>query len=111
MTEPREWDYPATMRPRRRRPRIETVEILPPEQPERHIRVTVHHQRHQAPPWIVPLAIIALLLMISPFGLVVALVMLAVLVSAHPTVAISVAGSFVLVVAIGVHQRRKGVPF
>jgi hypothetical protein len=38
----REWDYPSTMK-YHRRPRIEQVEILPPQQPE-PLRVVVRHR-------------------------------------------------------------------
>ena len=63
-----EWDYPPTMRQRRGsantptgvnagRSRIETVEILPPQQPERTVRLDIHHhvnhrRRQQIPPWL-----------------------------------------------------------
>jgi hypothetical protein len=109
MTRPMEHDWPPTMRPRRR-PRIETVEILPPRQAEHYVRVTVRHQA-TPPAWIIPLAIIAALSMITPYGLIVTIVVAAVFVTAHPAVAIAFAASLVLVIAIGVVQRWRGHPF
>jgi hypothetical protein len=44
MTEWREWDWPNEPK-RSRRPRIKTVEILPPRQPERTVRIDVHRHR------------------------------------------------------------------
>jgi hypothetical protein len=114
-----EWDFPPTMRPRRRRPPPPLEgEILEPqsEPPPRIHRVEVFHryqprQHSGLPPWVIALLIIAAVMWVSPFGAVVALVMLAVFVTSHPTVALSVAAALVLVVAIAVHQRWRGHPF
>src|SRR4051794_37987668 len=82
MTTKYEHDWPPTMRPRRRRPRIETMEILPPRQPEHHVRVTIttEHRRHNMLPQrlviVAAMLILAMILLRSPFGLL----MLAVLV-------------------------------
>lgn len=51
---------------------------------------------------------IVALMFISPYALIVAIVMLAVLVPAHPTAALSVAATLMLVVAIGIVQRLRG---
>jgi hypothetical protein len=52
MTESYEWDWPQEKRSRR--PRIQTVEILPPQQAEReqriHVNVNVRHRRHNMVP-------------------------------------------------------------
>ena len=42
MTQPMEHDWPPTKKYHRKARRIETVEILPPRQPERHIHVNVN---------------------------------------------------------------------
>jgi hypothetical protein len=110
-----EWDFDnRAHRKRRRRPPTPLEgEVLEPE-PRIHVEVVHRYQprRHNAlPPWVIALLIIAAVMWVSPFGAVVAIVMGAVLVAAHPTVAIAIAAALVLVVAIGVHQRRKGVPF
>jgi hypothetical protein len=68
MTGKLEWDWPPTMRPRRR-PR---VEVLPPEEPTRryHVDVTVRHHRRSTP-WLVPAVIIVAVLVLwrLKFGL------------------------------------------
>jgi hypothetical protein len=68
-------------------------------------------QRQHVPPWLVALLIIAAVMWISPFGAVVTIVMIAVLVTSHPTEALCVAGSIGLVIVIGVSQRLRGQPF
>jgi hypothetical protein len=77
----REWDYPPTMK-HHRRPRIEQVEILPPQQPEPtlRVRVVVRHRRLVAPGFwqrlIIFGAIAWLLLNGSPAALLVAAILI-----------------------------------
>jgi hypothetical protein len=119
MTEWREWDWPPEPKKRSRRPRIQTVEILPPRQPEPerriHVNVNVHHRRNVSisgiPPWLIVLVIVAALCWVSPFGLVVALVMGGILLTAHPTVAIIIGVSVALVIIIGLKEQLSGRPF
>lgn len=117
-----EWDFPPTMRPRRGRrrrpPPILEGEILEPElEREPHIRVSVEHrhvnhrQRQQIPPWLIVLLIIAVVMWISPFGAVVALVMGGILLTAHPTVAIAIGAAIAVLVVASIANRRTGRPF
>jgi hypothetical protein len=59
----------------------------------------------------VPLAIIAFFSMVSPFGLVIALVMLGILLTAHPTIAIALGGTLALVIIFALRERFAGRPF
>ena len=115
MTEWREWDWPNEPKRSRRR-RIQTVEILPPQQPEpeRHIRVTVtahHRQRQHVPPWLIVLVIFAALCWVSPFGLVVALVMGGILLTAHPSIAIAIGVIVAALVIAAIRERLAGRHF
>jgi hypothetical protein len=125
MTQPMEYDWPPTMRVRRGRRRrpspILEGEILTPElehePPPRIHRVEVVHrayqprQRQHVPPWVIALLIMAVLMWISPFGTVVALVMLGILVSAHPTFAATLLAALALVIIIAMRERWHGRPF
>jgi hypothetical protein len=69
MSEKLEWDWPPTIR-HRRRPR---VEVLPPEEPPArryHVDVTIRHHRRSTP-WLVPAVIIVAVLVLwrLKFGL------------------------------------------
>jgi len=74
MTEWREWDWPQEKRSRR--PRIETVEILPPQQPERTARLDIHHHHRregigpQRIVIVVAFIILALIMVRSPGALI-----------------------------------------
>jgi hypothetical protein len=125
-SEPQPWDWP----PRGRRPppplegeilleeeptprRIETVEILPPRQPEHHVRVDVHHhrQRQHMPRLAIALLIIAAVMWISPLGVIIALVLIAAVLMMHPAVAIILAAWLALMIVIAIRARLKGRPF
>jgi hypothetical protein len=122
MSERFEWDYPPTMRQRRGRRRPEPVlegEVLEPEpvQPPPRIRVEVTHrayqprQRQHIPPWLVALLIIAVLMWVSPFGAVIALVMISIFVTEYPTIAIAIGGTIALVIVFALRERWYGRPF
>jgi hypothetical protein len=117
MTERYEWDYPPTMRPRRgRRPRIETVEILPPRQPEpeRHIRVTVtahRRQRQHVPPWLIVLLIIATLMWMAPLGTIILIAIVSIFIAEHPTIAFVIGGTIALVAIAALRERWHGRTF
>ena len=122
MTAKYEHDWPPTMRPRRGRrrrpPPILEGEILEPElEREPHIRVSVEHrhvnhrQRQQIPPWLVALLIVAAVMWISPFGAVIALVMISIFLTEHPTVAVAIGGAIALVIAIALREKWHGRPF
>ena len=118
-----EWDYPPTMRPRRGRrpPPPLQGEILPSEpepEPTPRIRVELHirqrppiRQRQHLPPWLVALLIVAVVMWISPFGAVIAIVMASVLIASHPTFAFVVGGMIVLLIVFALRERRAGRPF
>jgi hypothetical protein len=85
---------------------------------QRRIRVEVVHRAYQprrqhstVPPWLIALLILVAVMWISPFGAVVALVMISIFLTAHPTIAIAIGGTIALVIAIGLHQRWRGHPF
>jgi hypothetical protein len=112
------------MRPRRgrrhRQPLPLEGEVLGPElepEPTPRIRVEVVHryqprrQHNAPPPWVIALLIIAAVMWISPFGALVAVVMLSVFVTAHPAIGIALLATPVLVIIIAIHQRRRGHPF
>jgi hypothetical protein len=104
MTPRREWDWPPTMR-HRRRPR---GEILPPRQPARaRVEITVRHHRRPAPHFLpVFLAVVAVLVLCRfPFGVL----MLGALVGWQ---AIAMFLFVVVIVAlIGWREHRAGRPF
>ena len=110
-----EWDIdnPAHRRRHRRPPPIDGEVLEPEPAPRIHrVEVTVHHRRrHQAPAWIIPLAIIAVLSMVTPYGLIVAIVMGAVLVTAHPVVGIALGVTVAALVIVAIHERYRGRPF
>ena len=120
MTQPMEHDWPPTMGPRRgrRRPRIE---VLPPqeEEPQQASRITIEHrhvvhhrQRQQTiPPWAIAVLFIGVLCWISPLGTVIALVMIGLFVTAHPTFVIAIAILLVLFIGIAVRERLARRPF
>jgi hypothetical protein len=103
MTEKLEWDFPPTMRPRRR-PR---VEVLEPEEPRRYrLDVTVRHHRRSAP-WFLPVMIIVAVLLLWRFKL--GLLMLAALVGPQAIGAVLFMVAFLAVLAW--RERRSGRPF
>jgi hypothetical protein len=119
MTRSEPWDWPPEPQRRgRRQPRPLQGEILMPE-PELtpRIRVEVVHrayqprQRERVPPWLVALLIIAVLMWVSPFGAVIAIVMASVLIASHPTFAFVVGGMIVLLIVFALRERRAGRPF
>jgi hypothetical protein len=117
-----EWDFPATMRPRRARRQARPLqgEILGPETESYHekprIRVEVTHRyqprRHNAPPiWAVVLLAFGVFAWLSPFALIVGLVLLSVFLTEHPTIAIALGGTLALLIIIAIRERRAGRPF
>jgi hypothetical protein len=112
MTQSFEHDWPPTKK-YHRRPRIETVEILPPRQPERTVRIDVNvHRRsdHNIPQLIAVGALIFLALRFLPhigIGLLIAVA----LVVAYPMIGITF-GFFVAVLLIAaIRNHRSGRPF
>jgi hypothetical protein len=110
MTQPMEHDWPPTMRPRRRRPRIEIVEILPPRQPEHHVRVTIHRQATPVWPFLVAPAILIFAFVAGRFLFVPLIVVMAIF-AAYPVVGYAFLIWLVLVIAIAIHERWRGHPF
>jgi hypothetical protein len=93
-------------------------EVIGPElEVEPRIRVTVehrhvNHRRHSAPPtWLIVLLIIAVLMWVSPFGAIIAIVMASVLIASHPTFAFVIGGTIALVIVFAVRERWHGRPF
>jgi hypothetical protein len=93
-------------------------EVLGPElEVEPRIRVEVVHrayqprQRQHVPPWLVVLLIIAAVMWMSPFGAVVAIVMLGILLTAHPTIAFVIGGMVALLIVFALRERWHGRPF
>ena len=117
MTEPMEWDWPPTMRPRRRRQPLPIEGEILEAEPTRRIRVEVVHrayqprQREHVPPWLVALLIIAVLMWVSPFGAIIAIIMASVLIASHPTFAFVVSGMIALVAIAALRERWHGRPF
>jgi hypothetical protein len=103
----REWDFdnPA----HRRRPRIETVEILPPRQPDRTVRVDVvhHHRSNQLPPWL-PFAVLGFLIAFRflPF-IGIGLIVIIALAFAYPAVGIIFALWLAASIGIIIFCRRS----
>ena len=110
MTEPMEWDFPPTMRPRRK-PRIETVEILPPRQPERTVRldVNVRHRSSGINPQHVVIAVALFILLLVLFRSPGGLLMLAVLVP--PVIWLAMAVTVAVLVIANIRNHRSGKPF
>ena len=118
-----EWDIdnPAHKRRRRRqqRPQIEYLEpdeILEPEQASRIVvehRHVVHHQRQRQhiPPWSIAILIIGMLCWLNPLGLVIALFMAGILLTAHPTVAIALGIFVALIAGIAIREHLARRPF
>jgi hypothetical protein len=116
-----EWDFdnPKHRQRRRRKPLPLEGEVLGPElevEPTPRIRVEVTHRyqprHHSAPPiWLIVLLILAAVMWISPFGAVIALVMLGIFVSAYPTLAFTLLAALALVIVVGLHQRWRGHRF
>jgi hypothetical protein len=110
-----EWDYdnPKHRRRRRRPPSPLDGEVLEPEPTPRIHRVEIihHHRRHDVPAWIVPLAIIVLLSLVSPYALIVTIVLIAVFVTMHPMIGIVFGICLTLIIGMAVHERYRGRPF
>jgi hypothetical protein len=112
------WDWPneidSPSRRHRRPPPPIDGEIL---EPEPRIRVEVVHRAYQprqhqrVPPWLVALLIIAVLMWVSPFGAVIAIVMASVLIASHPTFAFVIGGAIALVAIAALRERWHGRPF
>src|SRR5690242_1924699 len=92
------WDWPPEPK-RSRRPRIERVEILPPRQPERTVRVDIHHHRRSIiTPQMVTigaLIVLAIILLRSPA----AMLMFAALVPSFVWLALGVIVAVLAIVA------------
>ena len=113
-----EHDWPPTMRQRRarRQPRPLQGEITLPsdEEPRIHrVEFTVHRQqrRQQVSPWIIGFVIIAAIAFWFPLGTVIAIVMISILLTEHPTIAIAIGGTIALVIGIGIRERWHHRPF
>ena len=113
-----EWDFDNPKhRQRRRRPELPLEgEILLDEEPTPRIRVEVTHRyqprrQRQQIPWLIVLLLVAAVMWISPFGAVVALVIISIFVTAYPTLAIALGGTIALVIIIAIRERRAGRPF
>jgi hypothetical protein len=114
------WDWPPEpRRGRRRRPEPPLVgEVLTPDEPEPSPRIRVEivtrHQprRHSAPPiWAVVLLAFGVFAWLSPFALIVGLVLLSVFLTEHPAIAVAI-GVFVAALAIiALRERRAGRQF
>jgi hypothetical protein len=57
------------------------------------------------------LLIIAVLMWVSPFGAIIAIVMAPVLIASHPTFAFVIGGTLALVIIIALRERWYGRPF
>jgi hypothetical protein len=69
-------------------------------------------RRQSAPPaWIIPLAIIVALMFVSPYALVVSIVLISVFLTMRPTIAIVFGVSLALVIIMTIHERWRGRPF
>jgi hypothetical protein len=94
-----EYDWPPTMK--HRRSRIQTVEILPPEQPE---RVVYNRRRQQQipklPAWVFILIGLGVLGMMFPLALIVAVVIIAISIAMYPLTAAVVVCSFVAAILV-----------
>ena len=113
-----EWDFDNPKhRHRHRRSLPLEGEILTNEEPAPRIRVEVTHryqprrQRQQIPPWLIVLLLVAAVMWISPFGAIVALVMISIFLTAHPTIAIAIGGPIALVIIIALRERWYGRSF
>jgi hypothetical protein len=107
-----EWDAFPDPPKRRRKPRAERIQILEPDDPPKsrihRVEITVHRRRQhhqQIPPWVIAMVIFAALCWISPFGMVIALVMGGILVTAHPTIGIALGVMLALVIIIAMRER------
>jgi hypothetical protein len=108
MTESYEWDWPQEKRSRR--PRIQTVEILPPQQPEPEQRIHVYHHHRRPvrlPIWAIALLAFGVLAMMFPFGLVVSLVIVAISALMFPFQAAVFAIFLIVAAAIIVWDKRR----
>ena len=89
-------------------------EILTPEpEPAPRIRVEVVHRyqprRHSAPPaWVVVLLAFAVFAWLSPFAMIVGLVLVSVFLTEHPTIAFVIGG---MVAFFALRERWHGRPF
>jgi hypothetical protein len=89
-------------------------EVLEPEPTPRihRVEITVHRrQRQQIPPWVIAAVIFAALCWISPFGMVVAIVVASVFLTMHPTIAIAMGVMLALVIIIAMRERLAGRAF
>jgi len=101
-----EWDcFPE---PRRRRPRIERVEILPPQQPERGVNITVRHHHHA--PQIAALGLVVVAFLAGRF-LVIPLIVVIVLAVTFPALARAWLLIVALVTGAALYERWHGRPF
>jgi hypothetical protein len=105
-----EWDYPPTMRQRRRRP-APVLEgevlssVIEPRQPR-----TVRFERPRdvrVPKWAVALLAFGVLAMMFPFGLVVGVVILAILALMYPAQAFIAFVSLIVAIALIVADKRR----
>ena len=84
---------------------------------QRRIRVEVVHrayqprQRNAIPPWLIALLIIAVLMWVSPFGAVIAIVMASVLIASHPMIGVVIGGMIALLIVFALRERWYGRPF
>jgi hypothetical protein len=86
-----------------------TVEILPPRQPEHHVRVTIHRQATPVWPFLIP-AIVVFAFVAGRFLFIPLIVVMAIF-TAYPAIGITFALWLVLIIGIAIHQRWRGHPF
>lgn len=89
-------------------------DVLPPEpEPRIHVTITAHRRRqHSAPPaWVVVLLMIAVVMWMAPLGTVIAIVMLGIFVTAHPTIGIAIGVIIAALVIAAVRERLAGREF
>jgi hypothetical protein len=97
-------------------PRPIDGEVLEPEPtPRIRVEVVTHRyqpRRHSAPPiWAVALLAFGVFAWLSPFALIVGLVLLSVFLTEHPTIAIAIGVIIAALVIIAIRERRAGRPF
>jgi hypothetical protein len=107
MTQRKEWDWPIVPEKRSRRPRIQTVEILPPQQPQQRT-VRFERQRNvRIPAWALALIVIGVLVALFPLAFIIAVVMIAIAATVYPTVALITIALLVACVGLIVWDNRR----
>lgn len=112
------WDWPPEPRRRgRRQARPLQGEILTPEpEPSPRIRVEVTHryqprQRQHVPPWLIVLAIVAVLMWMAPLGTIILIVIGSIFVAEHPMIGITFGVIVAVLTIAAIRARLSGNPF